>query len=141
MSLQIENLTVYYQTLRGYVQALESTTFNVADGEIMGLAGESGCGKSTLCNSLIYLKPPMKLMKGSVTIDNEDLPIQNMEKMNDFRFKKISIIPQYAMNALNPTRKIGTMTAELLKSRNIDFSDILIAWLGLKAPAHAARHD
>jgi peptide/nickel transport system ATP-binding protein len=124
MSLQIENLTVYYQTLRGYVQALESTTFNVADGEIMGLAGESGCGKSTLCNSLIFLKPPMKLMKGSVTLDNEDLPIQNMEKMNDFRFKKISIIPQYAMNALNPTRKIGKMTEELLQSRNIDFSDI-----------------
>ena len=125
MSLEIKNLTVYYQTLRGYVQALESTTFTVADGEIMGLAGESGCGKSTLCNSLIFLKPPMKLMKGTVTLDGEDLPIQDMEKMNDFRFKKISIIPQYAMNALNPTRKIGTMTAELLQSRNIDYSAAL----------------
>ena len=125
MSLEIKNLTVYYQTLRGYVQALESTTFTVADGEIMGLAGESGCGKSTLCNSLIFLKPPMKLMKGTVTLDGEDLPIQDMERMNDFRFKKISIIPQYAMNALNPTRKIGTMTAELLKSRDIDYSAAL----------------
>ena len=125
MSLEIKNLTVYYQTLRGYVQALESTTFTVADGEIMGLAGESGCGKSTLCNSLIFLKPPMKLMKGTVTLDGEDLPIQDMERMNAFRFKKISIIPQYAMNALNPTRKIGTMTAELLKSRDIDYSAAL----------------
>ncbi len=125
MSLSIENLTVYYQTLRGYVQALESTTFDVTDGEIMGLAGESGCGKSTLCNSLIFLKPPMKLMKGRVILDGEELPIQNMEGMNDFRFKKISIIPQYAMNALNPTRKIGKMTAELLQSRNIDFSTTL----------------
>jgi len=124
MSLQIENLTVYYQTLRGNVQALESTTFTVADGEIMGLAGESGCGKSTLCNSLIFLKPPMKLIKGRVILDNEELPIQDMEKMNDFRFKKISIIPQYAMNAMNPTRKIGKMTAELLQSRNIDFRTI-----------------
>ena len=125
MSLQIENLTVYYQTLRGNVQALESTTFNVADGEIMGLAGESGCGKSTLCNSLIFLNPPMKLVKGRVILDNEELPIQDMEKMNDFRFKKISIIPQYAMNAMNPTRKIGKMTAELLRSRNIDFKATL----------------
>ncbi len=125
MSLSIENLTVYYQTLRGYVQALESTTFSVADGEIMGLAGESGCGKSTFCNSLIFLKPPMKLMEGRVILDGEELPIQNMEGMNAFRFKKISIIPQYAMNALNPTRKIGKMTAELLQSRNIDFSTTL----------------
>jgi len=122
MSLQVKNLSVYYQTLRGYVQALESTTFTVEDGEIMGVAGESGCGKSTLCNSLIFLKPPMKLMTGNVTLDSEDLPIQNMDKMNDFRYKKISIIPQYAMNALNPTRKIGRMTEELLQSRDIDFS-------------------
>jgi peptide/nickel transport system ATP-binding protein len=124
MSLKIENLTVYYQTLRGNVQALESTTFNVADGEIMGLAGESGCGKSTLCNSLIFLNPPMKLIKGRVILDNEELPIQDMGKMDEFRFKKISIIPQYAMNAMNPTRKIGKMTAELLQSRNIDYKTI-----------------
>jgi peptide/nickel transport system ATP-binding protein len=125
MSLQVENLTVYYHTLRGDVRALEGASFAVADGEIMGLAGESGCGKSTLCNSLIRLVPPMKLVKGSVTLDNEDLPIQNMERMNDFRFTRISIIPQYAMNAMNPTRKIGKMTAELLRSRNVDFKAIL----------------
>jgi peptide/nickel transport system ATP-binding protein len=121
MSLQVENLTVYYQTLRGDVQALESTTFSVADGEIMGLAGESGCGKTTLGNSLILLKPPMRHVKGSVTLDNEELPVQNMERMDEFRFKKISIIPQYAMNAMNPTRKIGKMTEELLSSRKVDY--------------------
>jgi peptide/nickel transport system ATP-binding protein len=125
MSLQVENLTVYYQTLRGDVHALESATFGIADGEIMGLAGESGCGKTTLGQGLTLLKPPMKLIKGSVTLDNEELPIADMEKMNNFRFKKISIIPQYAMNAMNPTRKIGKMTSELLKSRNVNFKAIL----------------
>ena len=64
MSLQVQNLTVYYQTLRGDVTALENATFTVADGEIMGLAGESGCGKTTLGNSLIRLSPPLKLVKG-----------------------------------------------------------------------------
>ena len=54
-------------------------------------------------------------------LDNEELPIQDMERMNSFRFKKISIIPQYAMNAMNPTRKVGKMAAELLRSRNVDF--------------------
>jgi peptide/nickel transport system ATP-binding protein len=125
MSLQVKDYTVYYKTLRGDVHALESTTFNVADGEIMGLAGESGCGKSTLCNSLIMLKPPLKLVGGSVKLDNQELPIQNMNEMNDYRFKRISIIPQYAMNAMNPTRKIGKMTQELLNSRGEDFSAIL----------------
>jgi len=125
VSVQLEDLTVYYQTLRGDVRALEDATFAVADGEIMGLAGESGCGKSTLCNSLILLKPPLKLVKGRVMLDDEELPIQHMERMNDFRFKKISIIPQYAMNAMNPTRKIGQMTEELLESRDEDYQAIL----------------
>jgi peptide/nickel transport system ATP-binding protein len=126
VSLDVRNLTVYYRTLRGDVQALEHATFTVADGEIMGLAGESGCGKSTLCNSLILLRPPMRLVAGSVSLDGEDLPIQDMEKMNDFRFKRISIIPQYAMNAMNPTRKIGAMTSDLLASRKADFQSNLI---------------
>jgi peptide/nickel transport system ATP-binding protein len=121
VSLKIDNLTVYYQTLRGDVQALEHASFNVADREIMGLAGESGCGKTTLSNSLIMLTPPMKLIEGTVLLDNVPLPIDDEEQMVEFRFKKISIIPQYAMNALNPTRKIGKMIEELLRSRRIDF--------------------
>jgi peptide/nickel transport system ATP-binding protein len=121
MSLQVENLTVYYQTLRGDVRALESATFTIKDGEIMGLAGESGCGKTTLGHSLIRLSPPMRFVEGHVTLDNEELPVWDMERMNNLRFKKISIIPQYAMNAMNPTRKIGKMTEELLRSRKMDF--------------------
>jgi peptide/nickel transport system ATP-binding protein len=121
VSLQVENLTVYYQTLRGDVRALENATFTIADGEIMGLAGESGCGKTTLGHSLIYLKPPMRFVAGDVRLDGEELPIWDMERMNDFRFSDISIIPQYAMNAMNPTRKIGKMTAELLEPRMVSF--------------------
>ncbi len=100
MSFQAENLTTYYQTLRGDVHALEHASFAIADGEIMGLAGESGCGKTTLGHSLIRLAPPMKFVMGRVTLDDEELPIWDMERMNEFRFRKISIIPQYAMNAL-----------------------------------------
>jgi len=120
VSLQVENLRVYYQTLRGDVKALDGATFSIADGEIMGLAGESGCGKSTLGNGLILLTAPMRFIEGRVTLDDEGLPIWDMERMDDFRFRKISIIPQYAMNALNPTRKIGKMTSELLESRKVD---------------------
>jgi peptide/nickel transport system ATP-binding protein len=125
VSLQVENLTVYYQTLRGDVRALESATFTIADGEIVGLAGESGCGKTTLGHSLIRLTPPMRFVEGRVTLDNEELPVWDMETMNKFRFEKISIIPQYAMNAMNPTRKIGKMTSELLESRKVSFKTML----------------
>ncbi len=121
MSLQIENLTAYYQTLRGDVHALENATFSLADREIMGLAGESGCGKTTLGNALISLNPPMKYVSGRVLLNDEVLPIWDNERMNDFRFKKISIIPQYAMNAMNPIRKIGKMTEELLRSRKVNY--------------------
>jgi peptide/nickel transport system ATP-binding protein len=125
MSLQVENLTVYYQTLRGDVQALEKATFAVADGEIMGLAGESGCGKSTLANSLIRLVSPMRLVAGQVRLDGELLPLDDAKRMSEYRFTKISVIPQYAMNALNPTRKIGKIIAELLQSKGVDFATIL----------------
>ncbi len=125
MSLEVENLKVYYQTLRGDVKALDDVTFGLNSGEIMGLAGESGCGKTTLGHSLIRLNPPMKFIEGSVKLNHEELPIWDMEKMNDFRFMKISIIPQYAMNAMNPTRKIGDMVSDLLRSRGLDFSATL----------------
>lgn len=125
MSLQVENLTVYYQTLRGPVHALENATFDLADGEIMGLAGESGCGKTTLGHALIRLVAPMKFIQGGVRLDGTELPIADTQRMDDFRFRKVSIIPQYAMNALNPTRKIGRMTKELVTSRSFDWDAIL----------------
>jgi peptide/nickel transport system ATP-binding protein len=125
MGLQVEGLKVYYRTLNGEVRALDGATFTIADGEIMGLAGESGCGKTTLGYSLIHIKPPRRLVDGRVTLDGETLPVWDTEKMNAFRFKKVSIVPQYAMNALNPTRKIGTMAAELLESRQVRFSTVL----------------
>ncbi len=125
MSLRVENLKVYYRTLAGDVQALDGVTFGIADGEIMGLAGESGCGKSTLGNSLIYLSGRMKYVDGSVELDNKELPIADMHEMDRFRYKEVSIIPQYAMSALNPTRKIGKMAKEIIESRGVDYHSIL----------------
>ncbi|MDQ4075512.1 MAG: ABC transporter ATP-binding protein [Chloroflexota bacterium] len=125
MSLKVENLRVHYQTLKGDVQALDGVTFTIANGEIMGLAGESGSGKTTLGKSLIRLTPRMRYVEGRVELDGQELPIWDTEKMNPYRFKEVSLIPQYAMSAMNPTRKIGKMIAELLRSRGISFEDTL----------------
>ena len=124
MSLTVDNLTVYYRTLRGECRAVDGLTFKVADREIMGLAGESGCGKSTLDKSLIRLDGRMRHVGGSVTLDGRELPLGDDRAMNAFRFKDVSIVPQYAMSALNPTRKIGKIAEELLESRGIDFEDV-----------------
>lgn len=125
MSLKVENLKVYYQTLRGDVKALDGVSFSIRDQEIMGLVGESGCGKTTLGHTLISLKPPMRYIEGRVQIDDAELPIWDTVSMNKIRFKTISIIPQYAMNAMNPTRKIGKMISELLQSRGESYKDCL----------------
>ncbi|MFI6787202.1 ABC transporter ATP-binding protein [Nonomuraea sp. NPDC050383] len=117
MSLTVTDLRVFYQTLRGEVRALDGVSFSVADGEILGLAGESGCGKTTLGKSLIRLDSRMRHAGGTVELDGRELPIGDDRAMNAFRFREVSLIPQYSMSALNPTRKIGRMVAELLRSR------------------------
>jgi len=125
MSLKVDGLTVYYQSLRGDVKAVDGATFEIADGEIMGLAGESGCGKSTLGKSLIRMDARMRYVDGHVALDGKELPIWDDGKMTPHRFKDISIIPQYALSALNPTRKIGTMATELLASRHIPLNGVV----------------
>jgi peptide/nickel transport system ATP-binding protein len=124
VSLRVEHLKVFYRTLRGDVQALDDVTFAVADGEIMGLAGESGSGKSTLGKSLIRLDGRMRYVDGTVELDGKELPIWDTGKMNGFRFKEVSIIPQYAMSAMNPTRKIGKLVEDLLESRGVGFAGV-----------------
>src|SRR6478752_139163 len=119
MALRVDDLKVYYRTLRGEVKALDGASFTVADGEIMGLAGESGCGKSTLGKSLIRMDARMKYVGGHVVLDGQELPIWDDAKMVPFRFKEVSLIPQYAQSALNPTRRIGTMAEDLLESRHV----------------------
>ena len=125
MSVQIDDLKVYYRTLRGDVRALDGVTFSIADGEIMGLAGESGCGKSTLAKSLIRLDERMRYVSGSVRLDGGELPVWDDQRMNRYRYKDVSIVPQYAMSALNPTRKVGLIAEDLLSSRGVQYRTIL----------------
>ncbi|MFI6574321.1 ABC transporter ATP-binding protein [Nocardiopsis sp. NPDC050513] len=124
MTLRVKDLKVYYRTLRGDVHALDGVTFDLADGEIMGLAGESGCGKSTLGKSLIRLDSRMRHVGGTVELDGKDVPIADDEAMVPLRYHEISLIPQYAMSALNPTRRIGRMINELLRSRGVRPGDV-----------------
>ena len=124
MTLVVEDLRVYYRSLAGDVRAVDGVGLELADGEIMGLAGESGCGKSTLGKALIKLDSRMRWVDGRVTLDGRQLRVWDDEQMRTHRFVDVSLVPQYAMSALNPTRKVGRMVRELLSARGFDFAEL-----------------
>ncbi len=124
MSVKVENLTIAYRSLAGDVVPVDDVTFSVDDGEIMGLAGESGCGKSTLGTSLIYLDGRMRYLGGGVELDGARLPITDAKEMRRYRMKEVSLVPQYAMSALNPTRRIRRLIADLLGSHDVRYREL-----------------
>jgi len=123
MSIQVENLKVAYRTLAGSVCPVDDVSFVAGNGEIMGLAGESGCGKSTLGISLINLEGRMTHLGGRVVLDGAELPITDTKAMRPYRMKEISLVPQYAMSALDPTHKIRRLTADLLKCHGVHYAE------------------
>ena len=125
MALAVNDLKVWYRTRRGSVKALDGVTFEVADGEIMGIAGESGCGKTTLGKALIRLDTRMQHVGGTVVLDDAELPLADDGAMRRYRYREVSLIPQYAMSAMNPTRKIGRMIRDLVSAHNVRYTDVL----------------
>ncbi len=119
--LEVRDLRVYYRTLKGHVQAVDGVSFSILPRETLGIAGESGCGKSTLANALVLLKPPMEYIGGKVFLGKDELPIADYDAMRRFRYRRISLIPQYAMDALNPTRKLGRIFRDLVMDLGIPF--------------------
>lgn len=112
--LTVENLKMYYKTLRGYVKAVDDVTFDVSKKEALGLAGESGCGKTSCALAILRLLPwNAKIVGGSITLDGVDLVKTSDRKLRrEIRWKKISMIFQGAMNALHPIYNIGQQITE-----------------------------
>lgn len=113
--LDVRNLRVYYRTPVGYVRAVDGVSFEVGEGEVFGVAGESGCGKSTLVHSLILRKPPMEYKGGSAIFKGRDLMSLPRDELRKIQYSELSIIPQYAMNALNPTKRIKDIVWDLAR--------------------------
>jgi len=114
--IKVENLRIYYFSLRGIVKAVDNVSFDVKKGEVVGLAGESGCGKSTLGYGLLRLiPPPGRIVGGSIYFGNEDIvkiPEERFRK--EYRWRRISMVFQGAMNALNPVKTVGDQIAEAI---------------------------
>lgn len=105
--LQVQDLKVHYRTAAGPVKAADGVSFSLERGERLGLVGESGSGKSTTILSLLRLVPPPgQIRGGQILLDGVDLLSLSEEEMRRTRFAQVSLIPQGAMNSLNPVMPI-----------------------------------
>lgn len=128
MALTVNDLFARYSTSKGFVYAVEDVEFSLADGESIGIAGESACGKSTLGFSIVRMLLGGKA-NGKIILDNaEILGMSESEFTEKFRWKKISMIFQGAMNSLDPVFTIYEQFVEVLKQHNFkeNFDDAIL---------------
>jgi peptide/nickel transport system ATP-binding protein len=117
--LVAENLSVGYQTQKGYLHAVEGVSFSLGAGKSLGFVGESGCGKTTLGMALMRLLPSNGLIRdGRILFDGEDLLQKTDEEMRQVRWQEIAMIFQAAMNALNPVHRVIDQIAEAILTHN-----------------------
>lgn len=121
--LQIKNLKVYYYVEAGAVKAVDDVSFDLDLGVKMGLVGESGSGKSTMALALMrMIKPPGKIEGGQMILDGTDLVRLNGEQMRQIRLSRLAMIPQGAMNSLNPVMRIDKQLVDGMLDHNIMMS-------------------
>ena len=119
-ALRVEDLKVYYHTSGGPVKAVEGVSFNLERGEKLGLVGESGSGKSTIALALMRShKPPAIIEEGSIILGETNLLDLNEENMRKTRLSGISMIPQGAMNSLNPVTRIKKQVVDAISDHNL----------------------
>jgi peptide/nickel transport system ATP-binding protein len=115
--LKVDDLTMHYTTRAGEVAAVDNVSFSLKKGEAMGLVGESGCGKTSIANSLLRLLPDNAVIKnGHIYLDGTDLVNLKEDEMRKIRWRRISMVFQAAMNALNPIYKVGDQIIEALET-------------------------
>ncbi|ERK70656.1 MULTISPECIES: ABC transporter ATP-binding protein [Leifsonia] len=125
--LSVRDFSVVYD-VDPPVRAVKNVTLDIKRGEIVGLAGESGCGKTTLAYGVQrLLRPPAVITDGSVVFhdksgDDVDINALGVEQMRRFRWDKISMVFQGAMNALNPVATIGSQLEDVFEVHRPDMN-------------------
>jgi len=113
--LEINNLKLHFITRQGPAQAVDGVSFKIEENETFGLIGESGCGKTTTALAIIRLiKPPGRIVDGSIFFDKRDIVPLSEEEMRLLRGQEIAIVRQEAQNALNPVMNIGKQIIEVI---------------------------
>src|SRR5271154_4834510 len=111
--LEGSGLSVDYVLDRGEARAVDNVSFDLGRGEFLGIVGESGCGKSTLLFAIAQLlSPPAVVAGGSVMFQGVNLVGLTDDQLASIRWKKLSLVMQSAMNALNPVTTIGAQFSD-----------------------------
>jgi peptide/nickel transport system ATP-binding protein len=106
--LQVHDLRVYYHTPSGSVKAVDGVDFTLRKGERFGLVGESGSGKSTTAWAIMrMIRPPGVIEGGSIRLGDTELRQLSKQDIRGVRLAKIAMVPQGAMNSLNPVMRVG----------------------------------
>ncbi|MGQ2915656.1 ABC transporter ATP-binding protein [Microbacterium aurantiacum] len=112
--LEIDDLSVEYETEARTVRAVDRVSFTIAEREVFGLAGESGCGKSTIANAILrLLRDPAVISSGSIRFDGTDVLALSPDELRAFRWRRVAMVFQSAMNSLNPVMTIGDQIADI----------------------------
>lgn len=106
--LEVRQLATSFHTERGWQQAIDGVSFDVYQGEILGIVGESGCGKSVTSQSIMRLYDERRLVRysGTVKLEGQSLLDIPFHKMQDIRGSRVSMIFQDALSSLNPVLTI-----------------------------------
>ena len=143
--LQVRGLKVHYDTPAGVIKAVDGITFDLQRGEKLGLVGESGSGKSTFVLALLRLvMNPGRIRGGQVFLDGIDLLGLSDDEMRHVSGARISLIPQGAMNSLNPLMRVKTQMMDTIRAHDknqsqnamLEHISKLLQWVGL-SPAVA----
>ncbi len=112
--LEVQNLKTYYYTRWGVTKAVDGVSFDLREGETLGLVGESGCGKTATALSILRLvpQPAGRIVEGRILLDGEDLRAKTEKEMRAIRGKRITMILQDPMTSLNPVFNIGAQVKE-----------------------------
>jgi oligopeptide/dipeptide ABC transporter ATP-binding protein len=118
--LDIEELTVQYETNSGVITALQEVNLEIGKSELLAVVGESGCGKSTLGLSIIGLLPKSaNVNHGSIQYRGTNLAALNQKQMRSYRGTEIAMIFQEPLTSLNPVYRIGDQIAEAIALRKL----------------------
>ena len=115
--LEVKNLKTHFFTMEGVVKAVDGVSYELNEGETLGLVGESGCGKSVSALSVMRLipDPPGKIIDGEILLDGEDILKIDMEGMREVRGAKIAMVFQEPMTSLNPVLTVERQITETLQ--------------------------
>jgi oligopeptide/dipeptide ABC transporter ATP-binding protein len=115
--LRVSDLHTSFFTSDGEVRAVDGVTFDIADGQTVGLVGESGCGKSVTALSILQLLPKGtgRIVGGEITFQGKDLAALRDDEMRRIRGHQISMIFQEPMTSLNPVMTVGDQIAETVR--------------------------